>query len=133
MKRIRHVQYLVVALVLAACAKDEKLPHPGPPVETAERANPSAVPPETVVRAVATPVADSGLSATDLAALRAEYPMTTCPICGNDLGAKGDPVEVLVQGRLVRLCSDGCVAKVEEDPAAAFGRIDAAVEAARGS
>lgn len=125
---------LGVALALAACAKDEgKPPSPGPPVETMERTDPSAVPPETIVRAVATPVAESGLSATDLAALRAEYPLTTCPICGMELGGKGDPAEVLVQGRLVRLCSAGCIAQVEADPAAAFGRIDAAVEAARGS
>ncbi len=133
MRLIQNASYVVAALLLAACAKDEKAPNPGPPVETAERANPGAVPPETVVRAVATPVADSGLSATDLAALRAEYPMTTCPICGMELGGKGDPVEVLVQGRLVRLCSSGCIEAVEEDAEATFGRIDAAVEAARGS
>ena len=121
----------VLLVAVAACAKrDDKPIRPGPAVETVV---PSEVPAETIARAVATPVQDSGLGASDLAALRADYPLATCPVDGKPLGSMGDPVEVIVQGRLVRLCCAACIPDVERDAAAVFGRIDAAKQAALGS
>lgn len=55
------------------------------------------------------------------------YPLDTCPISGEKLGSMGDPVDLVVEGRLVRLCCGGCKKKVLADPAAAIAKIDAAV------
>lgn len=39
------------------------------------------------------------------------YPLTKCPISGEELGK--DAVDVVKDGRLVRVCCNGCVKKVE--------------------
>jgi YHS domain-containing protein len=56
------------------------------------------------------------------------YPGMACPISGEPLGGEmGEPINHVVEGRLVRLCCKGCVKGVAKDPAAAFAKIDAAV------
>lgn len=70
----------------------------------------------------------------DAEAIRAQrpsYPLTTCPVSGHELGKSGDPVDHVVQGRLVRLCCKDCVASVDKDPSAAFKKIDEGVVAAQ--
>lgn len=44
------------------------------------------------------------------------YPLTTCPVSGEDLGTMGEPVTLSIEGREVRLCCRGCVSKVEAEP-----------------
>ena len=46
----------------------------------------------------------------------AEYPLRTCPVSGGKLGAMGDPIDVVIANRLVRLCCDGCIDKLRADP-----------------
>lgn len=60
-------------------------------------------------------------------AQRASYPLTTCPVGGDELGAMGEPVEMIVGNRLVRLCCKGCVKGVNKDPDAVIAKLDAAV------
>lgn len=55
------------------------------------------------------------------------YPLTTCPISGEALGEMGRPVDVVVQGRLVRLCCGGCLKDLTADPAKAITDLDRAV------
>jgi len=55
------------------------------------------------------------------------YPLTTCPISGHEITSMGAPFDHVVDGRLVRLCCENCVAKVDADPAAAIAKIDAGV------
>ncbi len=62
----------------------------------------------------------------------AGYPMDTCPVSGEELGGMGDAVNHLVGNRLVRLCCDKCVKKVDADPARYIAKLDAAVIAAQG-
>ena len=54
------------------------------------------------------------------------YPLTTCPISGEELGSMGDPLDLVTEGRLIRLCCKGCLKKAKADPSAAFAAIDAA-------
>lgn len=54
------------------------------------------------------------------------YPLDTCPISGAKLGTMGEPVDVVVANRLVRLCCDGCESKVRANPAKVLDTIDAA-------
>ncbi|MCE2885039.1 MAG: hypothetical protein LW806_09105 [Planctomycetaceae bacterium] len=52
------------------------------------------------------------------------YKASTCPISGKPLG--DGAVDVVVNGRLVRACCNGCVGPIKADPKAAFAKIDAA-------
>lgn len=49
-----------------------------------------------------------------LAASSARYPLSTCPISGKTLG--DGAVNVIAANRLVKVCCQGCVAAVENDP-----------------
>ena len=59
-------------------------------------------------------------------AQRDDYPLTTCAVAGSDLGSMGEPFEMLVGDRLVRLCCQGCEGAVNADPEAILAKIDAA-------
>jgi len=55
-----------------------------------------------------------------------DYPLTTCPISGEDLGSMGDAINVVYGGRLVKFCCQMCVPKFEENPMPTIKKIDAA-------
>jgi YHS domain-containing protein len=55
------------------------------------------------------------------------YPLTTCPISHEGLDAMGKPLDLMHEGRLVRLCCKGCVKKFKQDPAVVLKTIDEAV------
>ena len=39
-----------------------------------------------------------------------------CPVMGEELGAMGDPIPVIVKGQTVYVCCRGCAAKAQRDP-----------------
>lgn len=53
------------------------------------------------------------------------YPLKTCVISGEELGPKA--VDTVVDGRLVRVCCNDCVAAVEKDKGGVFAKLDKAV------
>ena len=55
------------------------------------------------------------------------YPLTTCVVGEGDLKAKGDPVQLVVNNRMVQLCCSGCKKKLSADPAKFIAQLDAAV------
>lgn len=55
------------------------------------------------------------------------YPLDTCPISGEKLGGMGEPVNLVVDGHLVRLCCNSCKKGVEKDKAAVIKKIEEAV------
>ena len=59
-------------------------------------------------------------------AQREDYPLDTCVVSGQALGSMGEPVELLVDDTLVRLCCAGCVGAVKGDPETYVAKIDAA-------
>lgn len=59
----------------------------------------------------------------------ANYPLDVCVIAGDSLSEMGEPVDVVVANRLVRLCCDHCVGKVMKDPAGVLARLDEAAKA----
>lgn len=67
------------------------------------------------------------------ARLRVGYPVTTCPISGESMFEDGKftGVEVVHKNRMVRVCCDKCAAKVRDNPAAAFDKLDAAIVASQ--
>lgn len=40
----------------------------------------------------------------------------TCPVTGETLGSMGPPVPVVVDGKSIQVCCDGCVAAVRKNP-----------------
>ncbi|CAN5853532.1 hypothetical protein BH11PLA1_BH11PLA1_12450 [soil metagenome] len=70
------------------------------------------------------------LAALDKAAVEQQgkdYTLKTCPVSKDELGGDmGKPVDVVVAGRLVRLCCDDCKKAVEKDPAKFIAMVDAA-------
>lgn len=63
-------------------------------------------------------------------AQREDYPMDVCPISGEELGSMGDPVELVLAGRLIKLCCAGCLGQVEAKPWEVLAKVDAAWDAA---
>ncbi len=62
-----------------------------------------------------------------------DYPLTTCPVSGDELEGMGGSVDVVLAGRLIRLCCDGCREDLDKEPARFIRRIDEARKAARGA
>ena len=57
------------------------------------------------------------------------YPLDSCPISGEKLGGMGEPVNMVVDGHLVRLCCGSCKKGVEKDKAVVIKKIEEAVVA----
>jgi hypothetical protein len=56
------------------------------------------------------------------------YPLDTCVVSGEKFGGDmGEAVNVVVNGRLVRLCCPSCKAELAKDPAKYLAKIDKAV------
>ncbi len=62
-----------------------------------------------------------------------QYPLSTCPISGGELGSMGEPISVVYAGRLVKFCCAMCVPKFEADPMPTIKKIDAAWMAMHGN
>jgi YHS domain-containing protein len=55
------------------------------------------------------------------------YPLKTCPVSKDELGGDmGGPVDMVVGGRLIRLCCKDCKKDLEQDPAKFIAMVDAA-------
>lgn len=63
------------------------------------------------------------LNAAAVKAQLADYPAKTCPVSGADLGSMGKPIDMMVGHRLVRLCCDGCVGKLNANPAGMLTKV----------
>ncbi len=59
----------------------------------------------------------------------AHYPVATCPVSGDEFGGDmGEPVDLVIGGRLIRMCCKGCRRDVEENPAKFIKMVDEARE-----
>ncbi len=71
----------------------------------------------------------------DEAAIKAQdknYPLDTCVVAGGKLGKMGEPYSLVVAGRLIKLCCDGCASKIQKNPASYLSKIDMALGHAAG-
>lgn len=59
------------------------------------------------------------------------YPLTSCPVSKESLDAMGSPLDLVHEGRLVRLCCKSCIKEFKKDPALILKAIDDAVVAAQ--
>jgi hypothetical protein len=65
-------------------------------------------------------------------AIDSPYLLDTCPVTGGALGSMGDPVVKAYEGREVKFCCQGCIAKFEADQASFLSKIDAKIAAEQG-
>lgn len=104
------VMTILVLFGLAGCTTGEDVAEQSPPaVETA----PADLPPEVAAEL-------AGLSESDRA-LAAQQRI--CPVAGKLLGSMGEPVKLLVEGREVFICCEGCEDRLRSDPAQYFAKI----------
>lgn len=54
------------------------------------------------------------------------YPLSTCVVTGEKLGAMGKPIDYVYKNRLVRFCCKSCIEKFNADPAKYLKKIDSA-------
>ena len=60
-----------------------------------------------------------------------DYPLKTCPVSKEELGGMGEPVNVVVAGRLVRLCCNSCKKDLFKDPLKYIAAVDEAKKDAK--
>ncbi len=53
------------------------------------------------------------------------YPLTTCVVSGDKLGAMGSPVSITYKGTEIRFCCHDCVASFNENPAKYLAKLKA--------
>jgi hypothetical protein len=58
------------------------------------------------------------------------YPLETCVVSGHELGAMGEPVDVVVANKLIRLCCKACMGQIEDEPAKYLAVVEEAQDAA---
>jgi len=58
-----------------------------------------------------------------IAALKPTYKLDTCPVSGEKLGAQGEPVDMVVANRLIRLCCKECKRSVKDNAAAVLAKV----------
>ncbi|MCB1221390.1 MAG: hypothetical protein H7A35_00770 [Planctomycetales bacterium] len=61
----------------------------------------------------------------------ADYPLDSCPVTGDKLGAEGETVDIIFDNRLVRFCCADCVKDFKADPAKYLSKIDEALIASQ--
>jgi hypothetical protein len=66
------------------------------------------------------------LNAAVIAQQGARYPLATCVISKQKLGAMGEPIDYVVANRLVRFCCAGCTGTFNRAPAAHLATLDKA-------
>ena len=59
---------------------------------------------------------------------RSDYPLSVCMVSGEKLGSMGEPTDMIVAGRLIRLCCLMCEPKVKAEPTKYLGRLEKARE-----
>ena len=69
-----------------------------------------------------------GLATAADASAAAPYPLTTCVVSGDKLGAMGGPVIIHYHGTEVRFCCHECVASFNKNPAKYLAKLKAAAQ-----
>ncbi len=115
--KVKTLSSLAAALVLAVIAVGET-----PSAQKgnkADKANPQ--------RDAAAVVDQAAVVAAQLPS----YPLKDCVVSGEGLHAMGKPIDIVHDGKLVRLCCKGCKKMLRKKPAEIVAKIDAAVIAAQ--
>lgn len=55
-----------------------------------------------------------------------DYPLKTCPVSQEELGGMGEAKNLIVGGRLIRICCNSCIKDVKKDPAKFIAMVDEA-------
>lgn len=58
------------------------------------------------------------------------YPLKTCLVSGDELGAMGETINALYGDRLIRFCCKGCLKSFNKNPAKFLPKLDAPAKSA---
>lgn len=109
----RHLATVLLSILLAGCAADDRSAQEAPAPEAA------APSPGSGSGAAGAAGAGGGVTGGDAAAIAAQMPYYTladCPVCGKGVESAGGARDVVQGGKLVRVCCDVCAAKLRENP-----------------
>lgn len=67
------------------------------------------------------------IDAAIIAQQKDHYPVTTCLVSDEPLDVEGEPRDVVVDNRLVRVCCPGCIKELKADPAKFLKALDEAI------
>ena len=116
---LQLVLFGVLAAGLSACGQNAPNPAASPqtpaPAVAPAKDSPGAAVGKTEAGAA------SALSADDRKLIEKQK---VCPVSGEPLGTMGDPVKVVVKGRTVFLCCDGCKEALMADPDKYLKKLD---------
>jgi hypothetical protein len=107
--RIPAFGTVALAALLVGCAREERAPRDAPPA--------AGQPAETSAPA----------SADVVAAQPPYYTLANCPVCAADVAAAGGAQDVVHDGKLIRVCSDDCRARLAANPAPFIAARDSAL------
>lgn len=115
----------LLALAIPAAAQDNQPAKPAPAAPAAP-AKPAAAPQAAAKQAVASP-ADAEVIVAQLPT----YPMNSCIACGKIWGPEDTPLDLVRQGRLIRVCNEACVKPFDVQSAKWFKVLDDQIIAAQ--
>jgi YHS domain-containing protein len=107
----------VLAVVLAACAEPDK--SATPPAAAPAPTKPAAAAPAPAAPAAPAAAAPAAPAGHELKKITpsANYPLKTCVVSGEELGAMGDRVAYSYDGTEVQFCCPDCINDFVKDPA----------------
>lgn len=103
----------MTTVTFTGCGRDTEVAAPVSPVESAGTAQ-SDVPPEVAAELASLSENDRQLA----------LKQRVCPVAGGLLGSMGTPEKLVVEGREVFICCEGCEEKLRSDPEKYFAKID---------
>ena len=128
----RSALCLMVLLTAAACsAESPKTPAPAPTAKPAESPAPkpaeapAAKPAEEPAAAPATAPA-AAPTKLEKTTPSANYPLKTCVVSGEDLGAMGERIAYTYEGTEVQFCCADCIDEFRKDPQTYLAKVRAA-------
>ena len=113
------ISFVALAMGLIGCGQHASSPAPGPQTPAATAAPAQESPGPAIGESKAH--AKSTLTEADRKLIAQQK---VCPVSGEELGAMGDPVKVVVKGRTVFLCCDGCEEALRADPDKYLKKLD---------
>src|SRR6185436_1418195 len=118
---------LALIALAAPLAAQSAAPAPAPATPAPAAAAPKSAP------AAAAPGGVAAYEAPIIAAQKPSYPMNSCLACGKVWGPEDHPLDLVRQGRLVRVCGPDCVKPFDAQAAKWFKVLDDQIIAAQSS
>lgn len=129
---MRHALIIIITLIFVGCASEADYRAPAGHPANSDHSDPTPLTAADPFAVEARPIEQAPSGSGDMHqhdhahgpaeqdaprdADASHDPSTVCPVTGAELGSMGEPVDVTIGGRRVRVCCPECVATVKADP-----------------